>query len=817
MGEVYRADDLKLGQPVALKFLPEEVASDPRRLERFYSEVRLGRQITHPNVCRVYDIGEVGGQHFISMEFVDGEDLAALQRRIGRLSEEKAVQIARQLCAGLVAAHSQGILHRDLKPANIMIDGRGRVRITDFGLAALADEIGVTEARAGTPTYMAPEQLRGEEVSVLSDVYSLGLILFELFTGEQARKGRSYIELLRESQQSPVSPASRAGVMSSRIEDLILCCLQPDPEDRPESVLAIAASLPGGDPLAEALAAGETPSPEMVAAARIAMGLSPLKAAILIASFFVLAVSILWVQQRVHLLSYFDLPKRPEVLESDAQRLLIELGFSPTSNMDRGFTWDSDFFTAVQQGGAERSRDDSKNEPSVLRFWYRQSPEALVPMNYAGWVTPDDPPSLLPGMISVVLDPSGRLLELLCIPDQKEEPAPDLPVDGDPWNGLFAWSGFDREKLRPVLPVLRPPMQCDQRAAWTGKYSGPQGLEVRIEAGSIRGTPHFFRVIPPWSPMLAKGAAATAQGSGAERTYGLILLAVMTLGSLALVRRNLKSGRGDRKGALRLSFFVLILFLVFWLFRADHVLGSAEISMLQWALGSALLLAVIVWVLYLALEPYVRRFWPNTIVSWTRLMAGNVRDPLVGRDILVGSVAGLSIALILGLSRFAGITFLEPGTYPMLTPLETLTSVRHGASLLFSRLTNSVVSPLALIVLILLLRVLLRKQWLALASVWVLFVGLELVNMNEGPISSSAGPIVWALAIFVMIRFGLVSSVVMFYFAGIPFLFPVTTDWSVWYNSRSIPLLLILGSIVVYAFYLSLAGRPLFKEDLIDG
>jgi serine/threonine-protein kinase len=178
MGEVYRADDLKLGQPVALKFLPEAVQRDQARLDRFLNEVKTALKVTHPNVCRVHDIGDVDGQHYLSMEYVDGEDLASLLRRIGRLPEDKAVQIARQLCAGLAAAHEQGILHRDLKPANVMIDGRGRAKITDFGLAGLAEGIEGAEVRAGTPQYMSPEQHAGSEVTVKSDVYSLGLLLY---------------------------------------------------------------------------------------------------------------------------------------------------------------------------------------------------------------------------------------------------------------------------------------------------------------------------------------------------------------------------------------------------------------------------------------------------------------------------------------------------------------------------------------------------------------------------------------------------------------------------------------------------------------
>src|SRR5258708_7467150 len=158
MGEVYRANDLRLGQTVALKFLPEATAKDPAMLARFYNEVRIARQVTHPNVCRVYDIGDVDGQPFISMQFVDGENLSSLLLRIGRLPADKAVEISRRLCAGLAAAHSQSVLHRDLKPANIMIDGRGQVLIADFGLSGLAGEIPTPEmvAAAGAKEGLRP-------------------------------------------------------------------------------------------------------------------------------------------------------------------------------------------------------------------------------------------------------------------------------------------------------------------------------------------------------------------------------------------------------------------------------------------------------------------------------------------------------------------------------------------------------------------------------------------------------------------------------------------------------------------------------------
>src|SRR5579863_8548117 len=246
MGEVYRANDLRLGQPVALKFLPEETAKSETTLARFYNEIRIARQVSHPNVCRVYDLGDVEGQPYLSMEYVDGEDLGSLLRRIGRLPEVKALEIARKLCAGLAAAHDKGVLHRDLKPSNIMLDGRGNVLITDFGLAGLASQLQGAEVRNGTPAYMAPEQLAGKEVTMRSDIYSLGLVLYEVFTGKRAFEAATLAELVRlHTESTPVSPTTLVKDLDPAVESAILRCLDSEPSNRPSSALAVAARLPG--------------------------------------------------------------------------------------------------------------------------------------------------------------------------------------------------------------------------------------------------------------------------------------------------------------------------------------------------------------------------------------------------------------------------------------------------------------------------------------------------------------------------------------------------------------------------------------------
>jgi serine/threonine-protein kinase len=249
MGEVYRADDLALDQPVALKFLPRHLADDPGRLARFRKEVAFARRVSHPNVCRVYDLAELDRQAFLTMEYVDGEDLASLLRRIGRVPEDRATVIARELCLGLAAVHEQQLVHRDLKPANVMLDGRGKVRLTDFGLTAAADDPRAGESRAGTPAYMAPEQLAGADVTARSDLFALGLVLYELFTGRHAFSGT-------DRDTPPSTPSSHIGGLDPAVERVILGCMEREPGDRPASALAVAAALSGGNTSWVVLAAG---------------------------------------------------------------------------------------------------------------------------------------------------------------------------------------------------------------------------------------------------------------------------------------------------------------------------------------------------------------------------------------------------------------------------------------------------------------------------------------------------------------------------------------------------------------------------------
>src|SRR5262245_32930557 len=530
-GEVYRADDLKLGQRVALKLLAPTSGQHRRFLERFIAEVRLARDIAHPNVCRVYDIGEAEGWHYLSMEYIDGETLSSLLRRIGSLPAEKALDVARQLGAGLAAAHDRGVLHRDLKPGNIMLDGRGQVRIVDLGFATpIADP---KSDVAGTPAYMAPEQLRGDYASERSDLFALGAVLYELFTGQRLFRARTFAERLISADGGPPAVARLAGI-DPAVENVIRSCLEVDPADRPASAWAVAARLPGGDPLAAALAAGRMPSPEMIAAAGQRGALRPVTAWTLLAA---VVFGTLGVAFGVHRLAQIDpsrVPKPPEVLAERARTVLASAGHAaPVRDTEYWF------------------------EPDI-RFVYRESSNFLVSQNSMHVVMEGDPPNDVPGLATVVLDPTGRLVRLVTVLDTPGQ-TPDVQHSGNrapvKWAALFAEAGLDSSSFAPISAAAAPPLAHDTRVAWDDR--GGEAGTLRVAGASLDGRAVYFDVSTAGALPVSR---QTWFSRGARSPTNEVLLAMFSLalfiGGGIIARRNLRLGYGDTRGGRRLAIFI---------------------------------------------------------------------------------------------------------------------------------------------------------------------------------------------------------------------------------------------------------------------
>ena len=818
MGEVFRADDLSLGQPVALKFLPQAI-TDEYMLDRFRNEVRIARRISHPNVCRVYDIGQTEDQVFLSMEYVDGEDLSSLLRRIGRLPSDKAIEIARKICAGLAAAHDKGVLHRDLKPANIMLDGRGEALVMDFGLAGLSHEI--EDVRSGTPAYMAPEQLAGKEVTARSDIYALGLVLYELFTGRPAFQGKSRDEILRNRRDSAISrPSSLIHDLDPAVERAILRCLETEPENRPSSALMVAAALPGGDPLAAALAAGETPSPQVVAAAGELVGL-PVRTAVLGLAGAILGMAVFFVlAARTSLLTKMELPYSLDVLAQRARDVVHQLGYStPPVDAAAGMDYDNDYLEHLDHAGGEHPNWGVvlRNRPSLLNYWRRQSPQYLVATQIknnlltSGLVSLDDPAPTLSGMSDVMLDPEGRLVWFSAIPPQKGEATSAAQPQPYDWKQLFDLAGLDFAQFHPTEPTWNSLGASDQRAAWTGVWPGTSE-PLRVEAASWHGKPVFFRLIGEWTKPDRMPSADTSQSKTPEVLLVIFLL-VLLAGAVWLARHNYVRKKSDPQGALRIGLLVFGLEMLVWLFSAHLVpsLGSFELFVL--GASGAVFLAAVFYIVYLAIEPFVRRHWPHAIISWSRLMSGRVRDVLVGRDVLYGVLLGVSWVLIFEIMRVA---LAHIGAEPDLFSYEFLFGPRRVLGTLFSHLVLSVQATLGFFFLMFVFRVILRKPWLA-ALVFVAFwTGIKTYNEHHWLLIGPAFALVYGIAAFVILRFGFVALAVAIFVVDLLASVPITTDFSSWYIGGTIFVFFLVAAMAVWGCYTALGGQKLVKENLFE-
>ena len=817
MGEVYRADDLALEQPVALKFLPDSV--NENALARFRNEVRVARQVSHPNVCRVYDFGEVDGQVFLSMEYVDGEDLGLLLRRIGRLPPDKALEIARKLCAGLAAAHEKGVLHRDLKPSNVMLDSRGQVLLTDFGLAGLADQLSGAEVRNGTPQYMAPEQLAGKEVTARSDIYSLGLVLYEIFTGKRPFEASTLAELIRaQTETTPTSLTTLVRDLDPAVERVILRCLDPEPARRPPSALSVAAALPGGDPLAAALAAGETPSPEMVAAAGEGVGLAPRAAVSLLATVILGLAAAYVLGVRNSALERVAPQYSPEVLSQKARDLIQRLGVSEQpADTAYEYYWNTAYLTYVQKNDKPSPRwsEIFKGRPLPLQFWFRQSPYPLTGLGFhddlltPGIVTQGDPPSILSGMINLKLDAQGRLLYFERIPEQKLEPAKEQrAID---WNPVFGAAGLDLAQFQTAEPLWTWLATSDTRAAWTGLWPGSK-RPVRVEAAALRGQPVAFSLIGPWSPTDRNPPREfTGRQNGQFVIVCGIALAV-GVGCWVLMRRNIKKGGGDIAGATRLATWVGTAEIGLWLTRSHLAASMGTIAMFFIATATAVFYAFVVRTLYLAMEPQVRRRWPQTLISWTAVLAGRWRDPIVGRDILAGAALAVLVKLI---NILVNLT-LQVTDPPDLGATSTLLGIRSTLSVFLVGIPHGIRDTLLFFFVIFILRVLLRNQWLATAGFMLIFAAQNALQGNHLLIDGIAGFVVFGLIAGLVLRFGLLALAAFIFMDSVVSAVQVTTNTSAWYFSNDLLLLAGVVALTGWAFHISIAGRRLWKQNLLD-
>jgi serine/threonine-protein kinase len=800
MGEVYRADDIKLEQPVALKFLPPALARDPVLLARLHDEVRLGRQVAHPNVCRIYDIGEAGDAHFVAMEYVDGEDLARLLHRIGRLAPDKAIELAHGIAAGLAAAHAKGILHRDLKPANVMIDSHGAARITDFGLALTTDNASLD--RAGTPAYMAPEQLEGKPASVQSDIYALGLVMYEMVTGRKPHGGHSIAELHEARTLESQPPSTHVRDIDPSVERVILRCLARDPADRPRTARELLEALPGGDPIAAALAAGQTPSPRAVAAAGTEGSLSPRAAWSLLAVIAIALAAVIVMARAAHLTRRIPFDKPPELLEARAAEMATALGVdAPRFRAARFFTNELYLGWIIAHDRSLHRWDRLRTGYPPLTLLVRFAPRPLVWLGNGPWPGPSDPP-LGAGMTTIDVDPSGRLVSLAAIPTATRPGRAD-------WRPLLSLTGLDPARLTPAAPRDVLPFDATERAAWNGALGN---VPVRVEAAAVNATPVWLHLAGPWeTDVKARTAAIFNPSTMAAVTWPLITAAVLF--AAFLVWNNYRRGRIDRSGAMRVAVFVFLLEVAAFLLGTVHSFDfRSAVALMRKMLGEAFVWSGSFVFLYIALEPWVRRRWPELLIAWSRLLSGKWHDPMVGRDVLLGLTGGVGHGMLALASGLAPTLF---GTRPELWPragfVDSLDGIRFGLAHIPGAISTGIAIGVTTLVILVGFAALLRRRGFAVAAFFLLHGTATAIVTH---FDLAALPFLLAIAAintFLISRVGLLAVVASELGFAASFSMPQPVDPTSWTFAPSLVGTLSIVVVALWSFRTALGGQPAFS------
>jgi hypothetical protein len=664
---------------------------------------------------------------------------------------------------------------------------------------------------------MAPEQLAGQPATTKTDIYALGLVLFEMFTGRRAFDAKTLGELVAlHSSGTNVTPSSVVPDLDPAVERIIERCLEKDPARRPASALAVAAALPGGNPLAEALAAGETPSPDLLVAAGETEAL-PVATGLAFVALFLAGLGVfVSLAPASTLVGLVPPGKPPAVLVDRVEAILETLGYTERET-DHAFSYlaSRDYLNWIARTNDSPHRWDvlRAGSPPGLLFWYRRSPADLVPVRSIGNVSLTDPPEVIPGMLTVIVDTTGRLQEFRAVPPQFD-PAPSTAAT-PAWSSLFQAAGLDMSAFSPAAPAWTPRSFADTRSAWEGPLNSGSDLRIRIEAAAYRGRPVSFAIVGPWTPADRVDAnRRNALQSILNGTWLAIWISGL-IGAALLARHNLRVGRADRRSANRLASWLAVTFMLFWAFENHHVNDApTEVNRLFLAVGNAVYQTGTLWVMYLAIEPYARRLWPDGLVGWTRLLSGRLKDSRVGREILLGCVIGAAQILIelaqalvpplLGRPTprllFGGSNFMLSGSW-------------HVAGELANSTFNPIQSALFICLLFVALRFALRRTWAAAVStVLLLMIGSDggaAVNNGFGLITVFY-VLQFTLIVVALFRFGLLVTTIALMVDSIITNVPIPAHLSDWSAAPADWTIALLIGLACFAFYASRTGQPLF-------
>jgi hypothetical protein len=563
------------------------------------------------------------------------------------------------------------------------------------------------------------------------------------------------------------------------------------------------------------LAAGETPSPAMLVAAGESEAWPVAKGLLTVGWVVVATIVCAGLAMRSTVARLVPLDRPPAVLADRAEQILGTLGYTESrGDTAQGFGSYAPYIPWIARTDTSPNRWSvlSKDRPPAFLYWYRTSPRDLVPRQLALHVTPTDPPQLDTDMHSVSLDMRGRLLSFTSVPRQFDDRPPDDA--SPPWAKLFEAADLPMANFSAVAPQWAPRDYADARAAWEGTLPERPDLRVRVEAAAYRGRPVSFILIGPWT---VPTRMQVAQRPVSERiAYATLLTLVIAglVGALLLARHNVRAGRADRQGATRVAVFVVIVELVSWATGYHHV-ADLRIEALSFSAiaGDAVSLGVILWIIYAALEPYARRFWPDMLLGWSRLVSGRIRDPRVGRDVLLGVAFGVAWFLLDIGRRLLPEALGYPATIPRLGfEAGVLLGAAETVSIWASYALKELQTAFGVMLLLVFLRLLTRRAWMAMA------LGMLIILYWWSALSFT--PVLWSeityevlvvvLFTMVMTRFGLLTAATTRIVLGICQVVPFTLQVSHWSATGSNCTIAAIIALAVFGFYASRAGQPLF-------
>jgi len=412
-------------------------------------------------------------------------------------------------------------------------------------------------------------------------------------------------------------------------------------------------------------------------------------------------------------------------------------------------------------------------------------------------------------MAAVLLDPLGRLTGFYAVPPQVDSTAADgVPAD---WSAVFSAAGLDPQEFTPASPTWVPLVYCDARAAWVERAPARPDRALRVEVGSYRGKVNFVQLAAPWTRPDRMQPRVQPTKEKVAQSLNMALILALLVGSVLLARRSLAHGHGDRRGATRLAFFVALMMMGSWVLTEKHdANATVEWNALLPFMGLALLVAAIYGVLYVGLEPVVRRRWPDSLISWNRLLAGRLRDPRVGRDVLLGLAAGAAMLVLESLQELVPSWLGMPPAIPTRTFLGALEGFAPATSLFLDLLSNVVFLPMALLFMLLLFRMLLRKPSLAAGALVILIAFLSSSTSEHPWLAILLNSLQMVILLLVLLRLGLVAAIATsFANSMLSLYYPLTSDFSVWYAPATLFACGITLAAALYAFRISLAGPPL--------